>query len=828
VHSALRTATFAVVLSVSGRAYALGWPGALPRIERDLASSNVATRRAAAHKLATLSATQANEIVHLALNDTDAEVRITAARAVMALHIEQATDAVVPWLKDADPLVRKAACNVLQAMPVPNATAELARALKDADADVRAAAANALGSQGTRQAIAPLARALADASPNVRTEVVRALARFDDPQAVAALTANVQDSWPGVRQAIVVALGNARDPRAVQALVMALSDAASEVRVEALVALGKHKADASVTVIVPLAAERNQAVRHAALHALGAIGSAAAVRALIAALATHEDAMARLERTPVRDALVTAGARVPATVVEALVAVLAAPPTPQAATSAAWVLGELHASESVSAIERALRAETLAPAAALFGIGGAGNATHVPLVLEFLDDTAADVREQARVALRTLLDPSRPDGRAVDPIVAALHSKRTTARDRIALVGLLGRTGAPRASAPLAELVASESVEQRIAAIDAFGSLGVATKAGDETLVAALDDVDPSVRWHAASALETSGGADAQTELLARLTRGDESDRYAVFAALGGTFERVPNERASLEILAALDFAAGAERDARIEAASRTRLPSTIRALTELARRGDVGDRRTVASVLARHRGSDAALALVRTLLNDADASVSAQAAMALGALGSVDDLKRLEPLVTSSHADVAINAAFAIARVAQRAPNSTSIAACVCPHLRDARAGVRTNALIALGAAGAHCDDAVVRDLVTHDPSERVRSAAARWLHGASLTDSANKAALDTCAALDRSPLVARACAASTRKKPVPGRARTVYIVDEASKEPVPGAHYILSFDDGSLQSGTADRRGAVFQGDPPEGSVERVTSIR
>lgn len=826
-------------------AHALVWPDVPERIEHGLLSPDPASRRSAARELSTLGTSRATPLVLKAMGDQDVEVRLAGAQSAVRLHVAPATDVALQWLGEREARLRIAACEVANAMPAPRAVPALARALGDSDPLVRAACADALGAQASPDAVAPLSGKLDDPTPAVRSQVARALAKLGDPRAVVPLVGKVQDSVPDVRQAVVRALGDLGDMRATQALLLALRDNVAEVKVEALAALGRLRAPEAASAIAPLALERNPGVRQAALVALGRIATPDSVRALMKALGTQEDGTSTLERTSVRDALVSAGA--PA-VVE-LTALLERPVPPSVATSAAWVLGELHATKSAPIVVAALRKGTLPPQAALRALAGAGTAEQVPVVLEFVADPSPVVREEALRAATALLDPSRPDGRAVEPLAATLRAPRTSPGERAAVATLLGRTGAPRAATELAGLVASKDAALRLAAIDALGALGsagslparapAATSAkpgespesrsadgiADDALVPLLGDTDPAVRLHTAVALASSGGVKARAALLAKLDGGDEVDRYAVLAALGGILERHPDEGAAARLFRELAVAAGPERDAVIEAAGRARLSSVVRSLGELASTGDVDDRRMIAAVLGAHRGSPAAVALARSLANDPDGSVRAQAAFTLGAIGDPSTPNVLAALAKSGDADVAANAAGGIARNASLSGRAAqaSVSSAACGMLSDGRAAVRANALVALSFAQARCGDGrTERKLLADDPSDLVRAAAARAVASAPAPD--DRAALDRCVSSDRSADVARLCrprAAESNAAPRPARAVTVFVVGESGAAAKPRAPFLLEYEGGILRAGVADRRGATFEASAPAGDV-------
>ncbi len=808
-------------MTLSASAQALVWPDVPERIERGLLSPDAGSRRSAARELVTLSPGRAEPLVLKALGDPDVEVRLSAAHSAIRLHVASAADAAVPWLGERDPRLRAAACDLALAMPNPRAVPALARALGDGDAQVRSSCADALGGQGSTEAVAPLSGKLDDPAPNVRAQVARALARLGDPRAVVPLVGKVQDSVAEVRQAVVRALGELGDPRATQALLLSLRDNVAEVKIEGLGALARLRAADAAASVAPLTTERNPSVRQAAIAALGRIGNADAVRALVRCLGVQEDATGTLERTPVRDALVAAGS---AAVTE-LTALLGRPIPPAVATSAAGVLGELRANASAPAIVSALRKGVLPPAAALRSLSGAGNAESVPVVLEFVADPSPVVRAEALRAATSLLDPTRPDGRAVEPLAATLRDARTSPAERASVATLLGRTGAPRAARELAGLVASKDSSLRIAAIDALGALGSESEVVDDALLALLSDSDAAVRLHAAVALSASGGAKAKSALVRKLDGGEEADRFALFTALGGVLERHSDDASATRVLRELPVAGGPERDAVIEAAGRAKLRVVVRALGSIAKSGTADDRRAAASALAAHPGDGEALAIVRALLADPDPSVQAQAAFTLGTIGDASTVGSLGALARAGHADVATNAAGGIARLAERSGKAVAAAvvAAVCPILADGRPHVRANALTALALASARCGDGrTERALLTEDASDLVRASAARVLRFAKGRE--DQAALERCASSERSAEVALLCRSQA---PPPARpankthAVTVYVFGDAGSTPKPHAPFLLEYEGGVVRAGVADRRGAAFDPAAPAGGI-------
>ena len=796
-------------------AEALVWPDVPERVERALRSPDPSTRRAAAQELHTLSRARGAPLVLQALGDGDVEVKLAAAQSAIRLRVAAATEAVLPWLGDREARLRLAACDVLRALPSPRAIPQLARALGDADAGVRAAAADALGAQASADAVPPLLGKLDDASPPVRIQIVRALARLGDARAVVPLIGKVQDSVVDVRQAVVRALGDLGDARAAQALALSLRDNTPDVRLEALRALGRLRAPEATDTIVPSTLERNPALRQAALAALGRIGTREAVRGLVAALGVAEDATGGFESTPVREALVRAGAAA----IPELVAVLEGSPTPAVATSAAWVLGALAATREAKVVVAAMRRGVLPTAAALHALAGMKAVDAIPVVLEFVGSSSPTIRAEAAQAAHALLDPAHPDGRAVEPLAAALRGAHATPDERATLASLLGRTGAPRAAPVLVGLSDAKVLSVKLAAIEALGTLGPA--GADDPLLAKLDDASPEVRLRAAIALGDAGGARARDALLAKLDTGEEVDRGAALTALGGVLARVPTEPAVQRLSRALELGAGSERDALLIAIGRARLPAAERVLEGAARGDDVDDRRTAASLLPGH---PRAPPILRRLRADPDASVRAAAGKRLPAARSTRSPSEPSPIARDGDLDAAIDATAAIGRItargaAQEAPRL------LCPLLSDGRAYVRVNALAGLTAAKVRCaDGAVERALLSDDPNLLVRSAAAASL-GRSPSP-VDAAALERCAVADRAGSVARRCERATAaprapESAPPPHALEVYVVPDGSGAPRPRAAYALAFADGFVRVGLADRRGALFEPAAPDGLV-------
>ncbi len=827
-----RTLLALAMLAVAPAADALVWPDVPQRVERALHSPDPGARRAAAVELRTLGLQQAAPLLEIALADTDVEVRLAAAEAAMHLRWAPATEKVLPWLGDRETRLRIRACEVARSLPSPRAVPALARALSDADAAVRSPAAEALGEQASLDAVPPLLGKLDDPSPPVRIQVVRALAHLRDKRAVVPLVGKVQDSVSEVRREVARALGDLGDVRASQALLLQLRDNIPEVRLEALRSLGRLRAADAVDAIAPLTAEHTTTVRQTALEALGRIATPEAIKVLVAMLGQGDDGTGNLDHTPVRDAVVSAGvAAIPQ------VATVLRMPTVSAttATSAAWVLGELGSSTNdhvVETIVAAMRRGVLPSAAAMRALGRIGDPATVPVVLEFALDPSPQVRSEALNAAALLLDPDKPDGRVVEPLVAALRDPRLATTERAQIATLLGRTGAARAASPLISLASAKDRALRLAAIDALGVFGGASSdaatsdARDDVLVPLLSDVDSGLRLHAALALSRAGGAKARDGLFAKLATSEETDRAAVLTALGGVLSRVPTAEAIKRLDHELELSAGADRDALLVAMARAKSPDAMPALARAAKSEFAEDRRAIATLLPARSVAESA-PLAAALVADADASVRAQAAWSLGSIGDASSAPTLLKLAQSGDMDSSIDATAAIARIAARAHDKDHAAQWLCPLLDHAHPYVRANALTGLALSSARCQDgAKERRMLLFDDADVVRSAASRAV---GRTDPEDVRALEACAANDRSGAVARRCRTPFHA-PKTSDPLLVYVVAEDGSLPIAKSAYAIVLADGLVHVGTADRRGGVFDPMTPAGevSLERPSATR
>lgn len=795
---------------VPSPAGAFVWPNAAERVEQDLEKPQLALRRRAATRLLELPDAVGRRLTLKALKDEDNEVRLLAAQAALELEPKGAGELVTGWLNDSEKRVRLVACEVLAISPSRNAIMPLGRVLGDPDSGVRVAAARALGASAEKDAVMPLLGHLDDKHPDVREAVIEALTELGDGRAVAPIIGKIQDSRGPVRVAAARALGRFGDKRAVSALILALRDTERDVRIKALESLGALRAQDATLAIVEALSDQ-QEVRAAAVTALSQVGGERALDALMDQLGRSSDqrsvvlALARF--------FPGGGTGDPAAA--KLKQCLTAQTSRHLANGCAAALVEARTPKSDAVIIEALRRGVVDPQVGMRGLAELKSPLGLPIVLAYLSDDEPVVRRAAVESASALLDPGKPDGRAVGPIREALQQARDRKHERRALVALLGRTGSPRASKVLLPIAReSDDLGLRVAAIESLGMLGRAN--ADSVLIDALADEHGSVRLAAAVALSRVAAGKSAPKLLDQFENGAEQDRSALALALGGALQRSQDAALLERAFGALNRTRGAERDALLEALARNGEPTTTERLTKMTSGAATVDRAKLSEVLSRHSGARKTLLV---LSRDSDASVRANAVWSLGSVATAGDAGALWKAVDDSDPAVAANAVGAYARLAKRSKADAKPK--LCAALSDSRAYVRANALAGLRLLGARCPGDPERGLLRDDPSAVVRAKAANLLHDVkpSVED---RRVLAVCEASDPSSQVAVACETAPDAIPETHEPVTVFVVPLGQSKPAARAPFTLIRADGLLRMGLSDRRGAVYEFEAPRGVVE------
>lgn len=836
-----------VVIALSLLAYASGasgptagdeivWPAGIQGVEGKLASPSADVRRAAAAELGKLPDSVQLRLLPGLFSDPDPEVRLLVADAALQCRLPDAGARVIKWLSDSDARVRASAAEVLGVLPHPGSAAALGRVLEDPDASVRAAAALALASSEAPDASLYLLSHLDDGDPEVRHAVISALEDLGDARAVVPLIGRIQEPRAALRRQAIVALGTLGDARAASALIVALGDGDASVRAAAATSLGQLRfQDAVYSLGALLETEADLEVQTAVLNALGAIGTPSALQAILGASSRRRWFGARVER-----ALASAGEGA----LPSLENCVFQPPHPDAAASCVQAAGAIGGARATALVLRALREGVVEASRALAALAQCQDPSTLPAVLEYLTSASPAERRAAIDASGKLLDPEQRLGIAVEPIVLALNRAQGNRLERAALIGLLGRTGSPRAAAALIPIASSNDEYLRSIALEALGQLGPA--GADSVLLAALDSALFPTRWTAAIALRRVGTRACIDALLQGLERAPAGRDETLAVALAGPLADGASDAQLARVARLFELGSGAVKDALLEALAGVPGGRSAQLLDELSQRAGKASRAKLAEVLGEH--PEARQSLLR-FSTDPDPAVRANAVWALGNAALEQDVQQLMQRRGDDDIAVASNAVAATARTLARLGID---AAPLCAALEDRRSYVLVNALAGLRSSATICKRAELPAwLLQHHPSDEVRIAAAALLRERpDLVPDAAKV-LARCVRKDVSGRVASACHesraghgethrvappnatdsdgnaesnASVGPKPRAGASAvtvSVLVVPTGSSDPTPRAPFALVRADGLIRSGTSDRRGSILEAMAPRGPL-------
>jgi HEAT repeat protein len=455
-------------------------------------------------------------------------------------------------------------------------------------------------------------------------------------------------------------------------------------------------------------------------------------------------------------------------------------------------LGSIGGEPARQLVLRALREGVVEPARALRALGACGDASTLPAVLEYLTAASPAERRAAIDSAGQLLHPEQQLGLAVEPITLALERAQNSRLERAALIGLLGRTGSPRAAAALIPIASSTDEYLRAIALEGLGQL--ASAGADPVLIAALDSPLFPTRWTAAIALRRSGTRASIDRLLDRLEQAPPGPDETLAVALAGPL---------------------ADGASEAQLAGNTGSRPLLELLPQLGK----ASRAKLAEALGAHPEARAALL---TLSSDPDPAVRANAVWSLRVAATSEDLPLLSKLRESDDIAVAGNAVAALASTAQRLALDASEP--LCAALSERRSYVLVNALAGVRLTGARCaHPEVVGWLLQHHPSDEVRMAAARLLREQASSVPGAAGLLARCTRKDVSGRVAAECQAPAlpahAESGAPVVAVSVLVVPTGSNAPSPRAPFALVLADGSIRSGTSDRRGSVSEAAAPRG---------
>jgi HEAT repeat protein len=295
-------------------------------------------------------------------------------------------------------------------------------------------------------ALKPLIACLRDKDTKVRRSAVDALGQIGDPRAVDPLIDCLKSRDMEIRRSAVTALGRIGDARAVDPLIALFENSERTMRKLIDIALGK--------IDWPSDTEESRArycIMKQAWHTCVEIGTPA-VAYLIAALNNKETYM----RQPAAEALEKIGN---AQVVEALIAVLEGGNV-EARKAAIEVLGRIGGAEAVN------------PLVATFEHSDNETRRLIDTALVNIDWPTGTEESRARYcvmkkAWHTCVEIGTP---AVEPLIAALNSKKTRVRQPAAEA--LEKIGNTQVVEGLIAVLEGENAEARKAAIEVLGRMG--------------------------------------------------------------------------------------------------------------------------------------------------------------------------------------------------------------------------------------------------------------------------------------------------------------------------------------------------------------------
>jgi len=812
------------------------WEGRLGRLRRDLDAGDAARRREVVRLLGSYPAHEVGSAILGALDDTDAGVRAEAADAAGRTRLREAVPRLLDWLDDGDADVRTSAARALGRIQDSRTVAPLVRALGDSNVNVRKSAVQALATIGTPEVVVPLLGRLDDVDATVRIEAAEVLGLLGDPRAVVPLVGRARDDAPEVRMAVYAALGEIGDSRGLAALLMGLRDPVTDSQLVAIAALGRLGAQAAVDPLSAALTDPDPRRGRAVVAALGSIEGEKAAEAVMSALRqprtrplasdvlVNRAQRLRREDPEARDAFVVA-----------LTDSLAASASRAEATAIARVLSRILADAPVAAAAPALLAALGSDHGNQSELLTAAAATGAPEVLvpilAGLRSRDEGALEASLTALERYFERAEPDGRAADPLLAALG--RVPAQLRIHVVNLLGTVRARRALPELRPLLDHPDRRLRRAAVEAIGTIG--DPEGAAAILALLDDGDGQTRFEAARALGAAAGVDTVDALVERLADDAPTDRHAVIEALGAALSR-------LETTGELDRALAERARARLEAAARGDDDElAARSIDALGRWGADAGAPILASLFAhRHPArrraaaqalggidTDASRSALRDALGRREDALRAAAVVALGTVGTSEDVPAIIALSAQARWPTQGAASFALARLARRDEAPAEVAGpALCALAARRGPYVRANVamgLAALGLGACPRGGPSPEEWLDNRRAAPVQVAAARWLAAAAAagTIDADEArqALDGCMDRALSDEVSATCA-SPELPPLDDEA-DIYAWSADGRTLLRDRLVALRLADGSVMLGRTDDNGHVRLTRAPKGRL-------
>lgn len=453
------------------------------------------------------------------LDDPSELIRETAIRSLANNPAEEASTPLVVKLPSADAKTKVSIANALAFRRAPTAVAALAAELKSEPTAVSQAAARALGRIASADAATQLAKARGSAKEPLRLWICDAYLLcadkllkdsktqeagviyndlYDNEKIrsvrMAALRGVLRSSGDAAGDRIVKLLTaddrDARDialveitgisPKSLQALATSFEKLPPQAQILLLGALAARGDKSQAPIALSAAKSTNDALQRAGMIALGKLGDASAVQLLVetAFSKSKHAAAARESLTQITGAD------------DKLITMLKAEKAPTVRSTLIVLLAERGAGAAAPIfLQDAVADDAGLRLAAIGALARLAEPKDVPaLVPVVLKAAKGKERDEAEKAIVAIVGRIQEPEKRADPVVAAL-----TPESRTALLPLLGRLGGPKALAAVKESLASDSKEQKSAAVTALTNWPDETVSAD-LLVLAKESPDGDVK----------------------------------------------------------------------------------------------------------------------------------------------------------------------------------------------------------------------------------------------------------------------------------------------------------------------------------------------
>ncbi|MBI3922107.1 MAG: HEAT repeat domain-containing protein [Armatimonadetes bacterium] len=436
-----------------------------------------------ARQLSQMRDEQTTTVLLRQLEVEDEEAVIFALEIIGRIRPHHARQAVEAKLRHPSETVREAALNTLGRMEAKKSVEALFPCLSDESSKVRAAAARALGMIGEEVDEERLTPLLLDPVEEVRVESMVALTKTASLDGILLVAERVRE--------------------------MLKSDS-TEDRSTAAHILGRLKTRHFTPSLLPLARESDPRVRMAALRALGEAGDP---RGLPVILAAMEDRSYRYR-----------------------------------ARKAALNTVDRHKKAGTKAVIEALKNETLpsAQARGLEILGHCSGEGVLPLCLQYLHDTSAEVRSAALEALSTRSGRGgAPQESTVSELTQYARLEIVELYEDLQVRALLEASFGPEKMGFLSEAIETDNIETRYRILNVIGLL--TDRAVTRAISRKLHSANPRERSDAIEALDSLGLPDIARPLIATLDLADSAATLTVCRQVLG--ENVPDEVECLRVL---------------------------------------------------------------------------------------------------------------------------------------------------------------------------------------------------------------------------------------------------------------------------------------